>query len=270
MTGLLAYPNVVVPRRLLGYPKGLGDVLLRRPPVAGYAAWFDAADVATLTVNASDLVSQWDDKSGNDRHLLQRGAAASGGSESTKPGYGRSRLRRIGGITVVDFDGGDYMDSPYDVSADAWSSLFVAVTEALNSTDFYWGNTNYGAVLPSVVTKTIDSAGTSGGFRVGVETGGANASAARAVAGQPFAFGVSCDGGTDFRFWKGRLNEAIVGTSPAALADGLRVGGRGAHTPAYWLAGGIGEMLFYDRTLDPQEMGDTIEYLMQKWGIAGP
>lgn len=41
-----------------------------------YAAWYDASDAATLTIDGSNLVSQWSDKSGNGRHVTQATAAS--------------------------------------------------------------------------------------------------------------------------------------------------------------------------------------------------
>jgi len=42
--------------------------------IAGLAAWWDASDAATVTLN-STTVSEWRDKSGNSRHLTQTTAA---------------------------------------------------------------------------------------------------------------------------------------------------------------------------------------------------
>jgi autotransporter-associated beta strand protein len=44
-------------------------------PVPGMLYWLDAADLATLTLDASNRVSQWSDKSGNSLHFLQALAA---------------------------------------------------------------------------------------------------------------------------------------------------------------------------------------------------
>ena len=44
-------------------------------PVSGMLYWLDASDGATLTVNASNRVSQWSDKSGNSQHFTQAAAA---------------------------------------------------------------------------------------------------------------------------------------------------------------------------------------------------
>ncbi len=56
--------------------------------------WWDAADESTITESGGD-VSQWDDKSGNDRHAAQ-------GSGSQQPSYGVGTLN---GLNLVTFDG---------------------------------------------------------------------------------------------------------------------------------------------------------------------
>ena len=50
-------------------PSGFGS------PVSGMLYWLDAADSATLTVSASNRVSQWSDKSGNSLHFTQAAEA---------------------------------------------------------------------------------------------------------------------------------------------------------------------------------------------------
>ncbi len=74
------------------------------PPVAwtptalgsALALWLDAEDAASITLNGS-TVSQWNDKSGNNRHASQATAA----SQPTRT------LNGLGGRTVLTFDGVD-------------------------------------------------------------------------------------------------------------------------------------------------------------------
>jgi len=66
------------------------------------AAWYDASDTSTIT-EISGSMSQWDDKSGNNRHLVQ-------GTGSNQPSTG---IRSINTINAIDFSGSnEYMDSP--------------------------------------------------------------------------------------------------------------------------------------------------------------
>jgi len=68
------------------------------------AAWYDAADVSSLTIDpanaeAGDQISLWADKSGNGRNVSRATGIA-------QPATGR---RSIGGLNAIDFDGNDTM-----------------------------------------------------------------------------------------------------------------------------------------------------------------
>jgi hypothetical protein len=62
------------------------------------ALWLDASDNSTITLNGS-TVSQWNDKSGNDRHAVQ----ATAGQQPTLTAAG------LNGLDVLTMDGGDHM-----------------------------------------------------------------------------------------------------------------------------------------------------------------
>jgi len=66
------------------------------PTMAGsiVGGWYDATDGATIT-HASNVVSQWNDKSGNNRHVSQAGAT------TLRPTWN--------GTDGIVFDGGDYL-----------------------------------------------------------------------------------------------------------------------------------------------------------------
>jgi len=57
------------------------------------ALWLDAADAGTITLNGSN-VSQWNDKSGNSRHILQA-------SPALQPSY---QAPGLNGYPIVDFE----------------------------------------------------------------------------------------------------------------------------------------------------------------------
>lgn len=75
---------------------GGGDTALF--PMAGLWGWWDAADAATIT-HVAGAVSQWNDKSGGNRHLVQTNA-------SWKPTTG---TRTQNSLNCLDFDGGDIL-----------------------------------------------------------------------------------------------------------------------------------------------------------------
>lgn len=63
--------------------------------ISGLAAWYDASDTASVTLNNS-AVSQWSDKSGNARHLTQTTA-------NNQPSYSTT----VAGKNAITFDGTD-------------------------------------------------------------------------------------------------------------------------------------------------------------------
>ena len=96
-------------------------------PVAGYKAWYDASDTATITVSGS-AVTQWNDKSGNGYNLTQSTAAY-------RP---LSGTRTLNSKNVIDFDGSN--DSLQAATASNWtflsnsggSSIFLVIFVAVH------------------------------------------------------------------------------------------------------------------------------------------
>ncbi len=78
------------------------------------ALWLDASDASSFTYSSGDLVSQWNDKSGNTRHLTQ--AATTNQPSRTPTVYGRK---------VVSFDGVDNVMGGGDVLDLGTSDLTV-------------------------------------------------------------------------------------------------------------------------------------------------
>lgn len=78
------------------------------------ALWLDAADEDTIALNSGN-VSQWDDKSGNGRHVSQ-------GDSSYQPPYNTS-----GSISFVDFSGVDYLTGSFPALGSSRRSAFVVV-----------------------------------------------------------------------------------------------------------------------------------------------
>ncbi len=64
-------------------------------PLAGSSLWLDAADASSVVLNGA-TVSQWNDKSGNNRNATQ-------GTAANQPGYASNAL--LGGKNVIDFAG---------------------------------------------------------------------------------------------------------------------------------------------------------------------
>jgi hypothetical protein len=86
--------------------------------------WYDASDLATIT-SVATAVSQWNDKSGNLRHLTQ-------GAGANQPKTG---TRILNGLNVLDFDGGDYINrNAFPLPANGNVAFFmVAVVDVINN-----------------------------------------------------------------------------------------------------------------------------------------
>jgi len=91
--GLVANLPANHPFKLYPPFEGAPTDLLWTPNDITTEAWFDAADEDTIT-SAAGSVSQWDDKSGNDRHVSQ-------GTGSKQPSTG---TRTMKGLNVLEFD----------------------------------------------------------------------------------------------------------------------------------------------------------------------
>ncbi len=99
--------------------------------------WFDAADVTSIQKNSSNIISQWDDKSGNNNHF---------DSIEGDPSYGDYS---ISGQKTVYFDGNDSMktsttfDAPFTIIyvwKMEWSQNGRALTGDYNSIIWFYAN----------------------------------------------------------------------------------------------------------------------------------
>jgi hypothetical protein len=96
-------------------------------------AWFDASDTNTITYAFTNLVSQWNDKSGNNRHVTQANTAS-------QPITG---ARTINGLNVLDFDGADFINKSSSTmlpaSGDVAFFMVATVDVINNSADSLYG-----------------------------------------------------------------------------------------------------------------------------------
>lgn len=93
-------------------------------------AWWDPSDTSTITLN-SGTVASMTDKSGN-------GRTVQGGTTSNSP---KSGTRSHNGLNVLDFDGGDDLDT---VVAYSWPQpstlLIVAKTDQITAAKYMFGS----------------------------------------------------------------------------------------------------------------------------------
>ncbi len=118
------------------------------------AAWFDAADPATITANAG-AVSQWRDKSGNQNHAAQATA-------SRRPATGSATL---GGLNAIAFDPfqDQHLAAPHHASLNLDASGGANLFAVCN----YTGYVSRSSGLNSIVSKgPLLSAGAAYGIRI--------------------------------------------------------------------------------------------------------
>jgi hypothetical protein len=97
-----------------------GEPTLWTPAQIATVLWFDASDSASITIATG--VSQWNDKSGNDYHLVQA-------TTSEQPAVLSEELN---GLDVVSFDGSsDYLWNHDSALRDAWRNVGYGWTIAI-------------------------------------------------------------------------------------------------------------------------------------------
>jgi hypothetical protein len=260
--------------------------------IPGLAAWYDAADSASITLDAG-RVSQWSDKSGNARH------ATNTTSGSTQPSYttaGRNGLNVLtfaaASVQRLTVSGTSTFNFLHNGVADAWWICVSKYATSANPNAIYslFGNISAGFGGPGVLVAWDN--------RTGVATAGVNGailnastivantlnagnsavvasynnlltaqsffvqeaihSPSNATAADRFRFRVN--GGSEIA---ANAKTGTASTSNAASA--MQFGGTGAS--ALPLQGDICEMMFFNQ-LPTSAARDLIRrYLGAKWGV---
>lgn len=135
----------------------LDQALPWSPTMVTSAAWFDAADPATITA-VSGSVSLWQDKSGNQNHASQSTA-------SRRPATG---THQIGGLNAIAFD--PFKDQHLVAAHHASLNLDTSGGANLFAVFHSTGYVSRGSALNSIMSKgTLLTDGAAYGIRVGSE-----------------------------------------------------------------------------------------------------
>lgn len=97
-----------------GFPRRWPGATVWTPAVIQTALWLDANDTSTITLNGS-TVSQWNDKSGNGRHVSQ-------GTAADQPAYQSNALNSKPGVVA---GASDFLDSATNWTAGINTSWFL-------------------------------------------------------------------------------------------------------------------------------------------------
>jgi hypothetical protein len=217
--------------------------------ITGCALWLDASDLTSITKEVgTNLVSQWNDKSGNSRH-----ATASG---SNRPTHGSVTQN---GRELLSFDG--------TATQMQIASTFMATANVTIFAVAKYNSGTYGAIItskgsgdtsPSIQhlngtwqVSAVSSVATIGSASShAVLTGVINASA-------PSAFQNGLFGGSNAA--SGTLSSdataTCIGTYRSAVANVLN--------------GTIGEIVVFNTALSAADRARVEAYLAQRWGISG-
>lgn len=205
--------------------------------------WYDADDASTIT-SSGGLVSQWNDKSGNARHLTQ---ATSGSRPSTG-------TRTLNGRNVIDHDGTgkNLANTGWTFTRTEYTAVIVAEVDSKTSWNLFTSSWQDLAWIR----------GSSGGGTLPhnrMDFGG-------------YTPTVSVDGTTLSPMTSGAMHTA-AGSGPI-LAVGLGAPNTNGQsfatsiaTSTWALDGGVAEILLVLGTISGGDMTSLTSYLSSKWGV---
>lgn len=231
-------------------------------PTAGLQLWLDAADPATLDVDAEGYVATWQDKSGHGRHAA---AVAADGSDDRKARATVSLDRQ-----VVLFESSRRSALLIDDFRPVGNFTVFSVvhsSHSANNQSYWWG----GASASEGAAFTLLAGGNRYVFstynRALYSTDGIKSSVAPQLVvltrgSEPVNNTVSFrfDGQADTQ------NTVVGGASNSNFYLGCRGGSWNTEFP---LNGFIAEHLHYDRTLTPEEIAAVEQHLLAKWALGG-
>ncbi len=258
-----------------------GTLLSSQPnTVSGLTLWLDATDAATITKDGSNAVSQWNDKSGGGFNFTQ-------GNASYKPTY--SAAGGSNGTATVQFNRTSRTDVDFmDFSLGSASNLKTAVNN---------GNTMFAVAKANALagnydgTESVQAIVEIQGYHSGLEFGGTAAltlnrdqwlnnnatnmsSTLNATVGQWYVIGATAAPGSPSTATVSGNGVAGTAASNAATtftqySSKVRLGIANDPGSSYiWpLAGGISEVLIYNRVLTASELNAVGSYLASKYVI---
>lgn len=214
----------------------------------------DAALPATVIRDGNNFVSQWNDKSGAQRHMVQ-------GTLANRPFWNATGL---GGLGALQFDGVDdfmtFSDQSLAYIASRSFTIVYVASKPANANTWVFGGTNTG-------TRTNLYAGnlTANTHRTGFYNDDQGSIVTAATAGTTEIYTIIYDSSNNQRTVrrnKVEVSRAVTGGSVASMtgqAIGRYISSYGNFR--------IGEFLIYDRSLQFAEYEAVEKDLISKWSI---
>lgn len=211
----------------------------------GCVLWLDASDVSSLTMDGSNNVSQWNDKSGANNHATQ----ATG---SKKPVYTANYSGgRAGLVSVRANDTSMSLNGATGLVLSGACSIFIVCTQSSAASSYVFSdNINGEALLSAYSSKAFEWYGTATERYTMATT---------APAGWHLFASVKNTLRVILRY----NGNAIVSTAPLVAVTTLKVIFNAVATGAA-MSGGIAEMIVFNRALTDGETLRVERYLAQK------
>ncbi len=220
---------------------------------ASVELWLDANDANTVKKDANGLVTEWRDKSKNERHALQA-------TETNRPS---AVSREFNGLTVIDFDGTDNYLSTQDTVLNPGSSDFsVFIVANFDSS----GNSEN-------LLSQQDGTGTgraylrdSGSNVIESGVGGVSTTAQAIVTSKYQIYSLTHDNSAnEILIYTNNSSESASSIAAEQATGVLNIGA--AKSATNFLDGTIGEIIIFDKVLNSQERKEIYNYLTTKWNL---
>jgi len=242
--------------------------------ISGLAVWLDAADDSTVTLNGS-TVSEWRDKSGNQRHFAQSTAASqpeyvSGGQN------GKSLIRNATNKFLRRESGGSVLSESLSYLGQTTHTIFIAWNpNALSASNYiFWAWNPADSVNDRLQLTGPSASGANGLYTIdsGAFTNSRLTTTANAfTVAVPHVVTFRRDGSA-FASWGNGNNIGTATRGSAAAVDysgtfGLFTDVQANGNAGVSAAGDLYEVICYDRAVTDAERQSIERYIGTKWSI---
>ena len=234
--------------------------------IPGLALWLDASDTATITLDGSNNVSQWNDKSGNGKHATQA-------TTLNRP----SGTATISGLGAIGFDGTNDCLQVASLALPSSITIFLVYTQTNSTTKLFFMEHSADAaandgvfVYGSIPSTTIRRSGAATSNTPAPQTPTQGTAARQTTV--MFDRTLAADGKIA-RFWRDGTESTMVASgtnsgvtvASSTATTTLNIGSRngGASLP---FQGSLGDLLIYDSALSSTNRQAVEAYLKAKWG----
>jgi hypothetical protein len=230
---------------------------------SGLALWLDASDTNTITMT-NNAVSQWDDKSGNSRHVSQSNV-------SVRPTYNATGLNNLPTISSTDspskflvtngntsgFSGGANLWAFVTATMDSNTNSFGRLISYDQTTRVDWNQSDLAALILRAVS----------GNGIGSYRNSANRSFVTASLATPMVFGTVYDGTNNISYLNGTAGNSSASTGNFSSSPRITILTYGASPTSNSWRGNCSEIIIGDTALSSNDRQKIEGYLAHKWGL---